>query len=265
MTPIFFVLLVVLGITSSMLPGAWKGLAFYLSPDLSKLTPTTWLMALGQIFFSIGLASAIIVLYGSYMRDKEDVPANSVVASVGDTLVALIAGFAIFPAVFAMGLPPASGPGLVFVIYPMVLAKMPAGVVFAPLFFLAFLFITLTSAIALLEFVVEPLVYRLGWSRRRSVITMGLILWLAGLPACYNFMWLASVDMYLTTILLPICALIAPIALFWFYGSEQALAWANKGASFKLGKWWLYWGKYLYPLIIIIVLVWGIYSTFLAG
>jgi len=108
-------------------------------------------------------------------------------------------------------------------------------------------------------------VYRVGWCRKRSVIVMGLILWLAGLPACYNFMWLASVDMYLTSILLPICALIAPIALFWFYGSEQALAWANKGASFKLGRWWIYWGKYLYPLIIIVVLVWGIYSTFLAG
>ncbi|MDR1915875.1 MAG: sodium-dependent transporter, partial [Synergistaceae bacterium] len=149
--PALFIILLVLILRAVTLPGAEAGLAFYLKPDFSKLTGKTILDALGQGFFSLSLGMGIMITYGSYIDKDEKLPSSVGMIFCLDTFAALLAGLAIFPAVFAMGVEPSEGIGLTFVTLPGVFAKMPAGFIFSFLFFLLLFFAAITSMISLLE------------------------------------------------------------------------------------------------------------------
>jgi NSS family neurotransmitter:Na+ symporter len=257
MVPILFICLIIMAIRSLTLPGAMKGVSFLFKPDWSKFNFQVVLMALGQIFFTLGISTSVIVLYGSYMKENEDIPMNVIVTSAGNTVASLIAALAIFPALFAFGIAePASGPALVFMMFPAVLKELPK--VFGIVFFASVVAAVLTSTIGIFEFVVEPLVYRVKMSRKKAVIIVALLFWVVGLPAAYNFNWLTKIDQYFSTIFLPLMGIIAPVALFVYIGREKALEWVNKGASFSLGNWWVAWGKSVYPILVAAVVVVGI-------
>ncbi|UCE04937.1 MAG: sodium-dependent transporter, partial [bacterium] len=181
--PVLFFLLIVLAIRSITLAGAGKGLSFYLKPDFSKLSLTTFARALGQALFSLSLGMGTMITYGSYISKKDNLVTSASYVCFFDTLIAILAGLVIFPALFAMGMNPAGGPGLVFVVLPSIFAKMPGGMIFGAGIFLLLSVAALTSTISLLEVPVAYFVDEHGWSRRKAVISMGIITFLIGIPS----------------------------------------------------------------------------------
>jgi len=152
--PLLFVLLLVLAVRALTLPGAMAGLKFYLAPDFSKVTGTTFNGALSQAFFSLSLGMGAMITYGSYLTRSINLVKATMLITLCDTAVAFLAGLVILPAVFAFSFDPSAGPGLVFITLPAIFAKMPLGVVFAVLFFVLLTIAALTSAVSLLEVVV---------------------------------------------------------------------------------------------------------------
>ncbi|MCU0644678.1 MAG: sodium-dependent transporter [bacterium] len=181
--PLLFLLLIILAIYSITLEGASKGLSFYLKPDLSKITLTTFARALGQALFSLSLGMGTMITYGSYISKRDNLVTSAAYVCFFDTLIAILAGLVIFPALFAMGMDPAGGPGLVFVVLPSIFAKMPGGMIFGAGIFLLLAVAALTSTISLLEVPVAYFVDEHGWSRKKAVVSMGAITFIIGIPS----------------------------------------------------------------------------------
>lgn len=158
MMPVFYVLFLIIAVRVAFLPGAVEGYRYLLEPDWSYLLRfDTWVMAMGQAFFSLSINGAGMLIYGSYMKKSEDIIHQSVMTAMLDTAAALLAGFAILPAVFAFGIAPESGPPLMFITLPRVFQQMPGGRFFSVLFFVSVLFAGITSLINMLEAVSESL------------------------------------------------------------------------------------------------------------
>ncbi len=168
--PALFFLVVILAVRSLTLPGASEGINFLFNPDFSKLKPDSVLAALGQAFFSLSLGMGCIITYGSYVRKQEKLINISVTSALADTLFAILAGLAIMPAVFAFGISPGEGPGLVFITLPQIFAQLPFGSVISLVFFVILLVAAITSEISLLEVVVAYLTEELKLSRRKAVL-----------------------------------------------------------------------------------------------
>ncbi len=182
--PALFAILVLLVIRSVTLPGAEAGLAFYLKPDFSKVTTATVMSALGQAFFSLSLGMGAMITYGSYLSKRENLFSAAVWVSMADTAIAILAGFAIFPALFTIpGVQPSEGAGLIFMVLPAIFARIPGGIVFGTGFFSLLAIAALTSSISLLEVVVAYFIDEKGWSRRRAVLTFGTVAFVVGIPA----------------------------------------------------------------------------------
>ena len=270
MMPVLFFLLVILVIRGVTLPGAEKGLAFLWSPDWSKISGQSVLVALGHAFFTISLGMGAMMTYGSYLSQKDHIPSAAIQIVLLDTLIALLAGIAIFTAVFAMGQDPASGPGLIFVTLPVVFAKMPGGVVWAILFFLLLTLAALTSAISLLEVVVAYFVDERKWKRHKAVMVFGLVTFLIGVPSALSFnimsdvhffgkTWFDNADYLASNILLPGGGLFISIFVGWIWGFDKVLIELKKGSETLFDtyplviQWWKIFLKYLSPVMILIV------------
>ncbi len=182
MMPALFILLVVIAIRSVTLDGAMEGIKFFIKPDFSKVTIGTVMAALGQAFFSLSLGMGAIITYGSYLGNTENLEKNSVIIPAIDTVVALLAGFAVLPAVFAFGFEPGAGPSLMFITLPSVFDSMPFGQFFGILFFILILFAALTSAISLLEVVVAFVIDTFKIERKKATIIISIILFFIGIP-----------------------------------------------------------------------------------
>ena len=184
MMPTFFILFVIIAARVFFLPGSAEGYAYLLKPDWSYLAnPKTWIYAMGQAFFSLSINGAGMLIYGSYMRRDEDIIKHAGYTAVLDTIAALLAGFAIIPAVFAFGIDPTSGPSLMFVTLPQVFQQMPAGRLFAILFFISVFFAGITSLVNMMEACSEALSDRLHFSRTTAVVTISVIIFRRiGLP-----------------------------------------------------------------------------------
>ncbi len=179
--PLFFLMLVGVVIFSISTGDIGQTLAFLFAVDFSKISAPVVMDALGQAFFSIGVGSAIMITYGGYLTSATRIPFASSVICVADSFVAILAGLAIFPIVFAIGLDPATGPGLIFQTLPVAFGQMPFGSLYGTAFFLLALFAALTSSIALLEISVAWAEEHLGWSRRNIAIATGSLIWLIGI------------------------------------------------------------------------------------
>lgn len=178
--PMLFVLLLLLIIRGLTLPGAIEGVRFYLSPDFSKLTAKSALDALGLAFFSLSLGMGAIITYGSYVKKEENIFSASISIVALDVIIALLAGLAIFPAVFAMRFVPDEGPGLVFQILPAVFSSIPLGGLWATFFFLLLSVAALTSAISLLEVTTAYFIDERKWPRKKAALTCGGVISLLG-------------------------------------------------------------------------------------
>ncbi len=179
--PALFVILIVLVLYASITGDFARSFAFMFEPDFSKITPKLVLMAAGQAFFSLSLGSGAIMVYGSYLTRDISIPKMAVGVAFADTGVALLAGFAIFPIVFAFGVDHAAGPGLVFVTLPIVFNDMGGiGQLFGVMFFLLLAFAAITSTISLLEPMVAELSEDGKFKRARAAIYCGAVLWVVG-------------------------------------------------------------------------------------
>jgi len=185
--PVLFVILLLLIARSLTLPGAAKGLEFFLAPDFTKITPAVLNAALSQAFFTLAVGAGAMLTYGSYLSRAVSVTRATFWVTLLDTVVALLAGLAILPAVFAFGFDPAEGPGLSFVTLPSVFAEMPGGRFFGVLFFIMLALAALTSALSLLEILVSYLVDEFGLSRRTVTAGGGLVAFALGIPASLSF------------------------------------------------------------------------------
>jgi len=185
--PVLLVLLIALCLRAVTLPGAGAGLAFFLTPDFSKVGIETLHAALGQAFFSLSLGMGALLTYGSYLSRHVHLTSAALWVTGLDTLIALLAGFLILPAVFAFGFDPAAGPGLTFITLPAVFAQMPGGVLFGPLFFGLLSIAALTSAVSLLETVVAHFVDDRGMGRRAATAWAGVGIFALGIPSALSF------------------------------------------------------------------------------
>ncbi|MBQ93767.1 MAG: sodium-dependent transporter, partial [Marinobacter sp.] len=182
MPALFVLLLIVVGY--AMTTGHFgQAAAFLFQPDFSKLTTSGILVALGHAFFTLSLGMAVMMAYGSYLPKNISIAKTSITVSVIDTGVALLAGLAIFPIVFANGLEPGAGPGLIFQTLPLAFGQMPMGSLFGTLFFVLLIFAAWTSGISLLEPIVEWLEERKGMNRTVSTLGAGFVCWGLGIAS----------------------------------------------------------------------------------
>ena len=250
--PLFFILFIVLAIRVFFLEGAMGGYKFIFNLDIAKLKDIkTWVAAMGQAFFSLSLVGTVMVVYGSYLPDDEDVIKASTTTAGLDTLSAMISAFVMLPACFAYGFSPTSGPKLLFVVLPQALKEMPLGRLYAIILFTAIVFAGISSIQSMLETMTEAIVYSFPKLKRKVVlITLIAIIYLVGIfiePISKWGPWMDIVTIYI----LPISGIIGAITWFWVIKKEELLGEVNKSVGSKYGNAWYYTGKFVFvPLAI---------------
>lgn len=272
--PLLLVLLIGLAVYSLLQPGAAEGVAWYLTPDFSLITGQTVLDALGQAFFAIGIGVATAFIFGSYLnKEKSQIPGDAVNIVGVNTLIAVLAGFIIFPTMHSYGLTEASGPGLVFQTMPNVFARIPGGFVVGPVFFLLVLIAGLTSAIGYSEGISGSLRELTGWSRQRaSWVTVAAIL-AASVPSMLSyggngplshvviggkdlFTW---ADFLSGNVLMPLGALLITLFVSLVFGFDRYREEANRGAgAIRVQGWWKPLVVVLIPLSVAVIMVTGL-------
>lgn len=258
MMPAFYIFFLIIAVRVAFLPGAAEGYRYLLEPDWSYLFKfETWVMAMGQAFFSLSINGAGMLIYGSYMKKSENIIRQSVMTAILDTMAALLSGFAILPAVFAFGIAPNSGPSLMFITIPRVFQQMPGGRILALFFFVSVLFAGITSLINMLEAVGESLSKGVRLPRKTAMIvvgcvTFGVSLFLESLPAMGS--WLDAVTIYIA----PFGAVLAAVMIYWVLGLKAIRAELMEGRTRPLGPVFGFLAKYVYVFLSAAVLVLGI-------
>lgn len=257
MMPAFFILFLIIAVRVFFLPGSEGGYAYLLQPDWSYLlNPKTWIYAMGQAFFSLSINGAGMLIYGSYMKKDENIIKHSGYTALLDTLAALLAGFAILPAVFAFGIDPTSGPSLMFVTLPQVFAQMPAGRIFAILFFISVFFAGITSLVNMMEACSEALSSRLKLSRTWAVwiiaaVVFGVSLFLESLPKMGA--WLDAVTIYVS----PFGAVLCAVFIYFLLGIQPLREELERGRTRPLSRAFPVIG-YSYVILSALVVLFGI-------
>ena len=257
MVPLVFIALLAVIARSVTLPGAAEGIRFFLLPDFSKLNGQTVLAALGQVFFSLSLGGTFFLLYGSYLRDDENIPRTAIQIAFGDLSAAMLGGLAILPAVFAMGVEPASGPSLLFITLPGVFAAMPGGAVVGGVFFGALFTAAFLSAIAAMEVLVDGVKHYWHWSRGKALAVLVPLQLAVALPSMASSDFLQWNDRIWGSTMQPIGSALTLVALGWFVARGKALAEINRGSSMAIGSLWIFWIRWVIPAAIIVILVYG--------
>lgn len=250
--PLFFILFLILALRVFFLDGAMGGYKFIFSLDIEKLKNIkTWVAAMGQAFFSLSLVGTVMVVYGSYLPDDEDVIKASTITTGLDTLAAMISSFVMLPACFAYGFSPTSGPKLLFVVLPQALKEMPLGRLYGIILFLAIVFAGISSIQSMLETITEAIEYKFPKLKRKSILIVLIsIIYLVGIfiePISKWGPWMDIVTIYI----LPVSGIIGAITWFWIIKKEKLLEEVNKSVGYKYGKTWYYTGKFIFvPLAI---------------
>jgi NSS family neurotransmitter:Na+ symporter len=272
LVPLLFVLLLVLCVRSLMLDGAGRGLAFLFQPDFSKITPAVALTALGLAFFKLSLGMGTMLTYGSYFRDDQNIPWTAARVMLADLSVSLLAGIAIFPAVFTFGFAPSAGPSLVFMTIPAVFTSMPGGVVFMTIFFFITAIASVGAILSLLEVPAAILSERYGLSRKTAALATVAAIALLGVPASLSQSVMENVKLfglnpfdlfdYLSSnVLLPLGGILICLFVGWVYGFEKTeKSLSNNGELNNRGliKAAFFLIRFVAPLAIAIVLLNGL-------
>lgn len=263
--PLLFIFFIILVIRAVTLDGAAEGVRFFLAPDFSDITAEGVLYALGQSFFSLAVGFSCMVTYSSYLGKTVSIPSSAGSVAFMNILVSLLAGLAIFPVVFAYGLEPTEGPGLLFIVLPSAFEQMPLGGLFLCLFLLLFLFATLTSSFSLFEIMISAFTEK-GTARKPVTWTAGAVVFAAGIPAALSSSTLQHVTLFQKTvfdltdylvsnIMLPLGCLF--IALFVSFRMNRALVKEEFTLGSSLSPVWFSSWKFLMawvvPFTIVIV------------
>lgn len=265
--PALLALLILLFVNGLRSDGLDAALRFLFAPDFGRLSADAWLEALGHSFFTLSLGMAAMITYGSYLRPDENLFGVSLRVAGLDTLIALMAGIAIFPIVFAAGLEAASGPGLIFQTLPVVFSQIEGGALLAPLFFILLAFAALTSNISLLEAQIAYLIDERGWSRRRASICVAGAAFTVGIPTALSGNLLKnwhligertffdSADLLASSYLLPLAGLLIALYVGWFWRGEAEKAELIQGGCGGLYPLWHGLIRYVAPLAVTVILV----------
>lgn len=257
--PMLFVIFILLVCKSITLPGSEQGLMYLLKPQWEYLLiPRTWVMALGQAFFTVSITGAAMVIYGSYAGKDFDIPNCAVSTAIFDTLAALLAGFMIMPAVFALGLNPIAGPSLMFVTVPSIFQTMPFGTVLCAIFFLSIIFASISSSISMLEVPAESIRQVTNWGRKKSTIIVAIVGFILGIPLGLSGTVFDNFTNFITIVLSPIGAVITAIVFYYMVDEDIILESLNEGAKVKFGKWFVKFGRYIFVPTTIIIIILGI-------
>lgn len=270
--PLLFILLIVIDIRSLTLSGSGAGLAFLFKPDFSKITVSVVLAALGLAFFKLSVGMGAMITYGSYVDKKENLPKMAITVALSDTLVSLMAGIAIFPAVFAFGIKPDAGPKLLFIIIPTVFNAMPFGRVFMVLFFILTAIAATGAMLSLLEVPIAFLTEKYLWSRSKATLLTIIGIALLGSTATLSTSLLAGVtlwgksffdffDFITSDVLLPLGGIF--IALFvgwqWKYANvKQEMSNQGKLKNERFVQIYMFLVKYVVPIAIAVILLAGL-------
>lgn len=271
MMPTLFIMLIILAIRSLTLDGAMEGLKWYLSVDFSKIDGNVILTALGQCFFSIGIASGGAFVYGSYLKKDSNIPSDGVMVIGFDVFAALLAGVVIFPAIFALGLPTDSGASLLFVTMSNLFDKLPLGALFGTLFFILLFFAATSSALGYLEPIVMTISELGKIDRKKSVWIALAAIFIVGFPTIMaqgpwadiliggrNFFDFAD---YLSgNIMMPLGALVLAMYTLFVWKFKNFKQEANMGAKgFMVFEWWKPLVTVVIPIALVIIFVSGVF------
>lgn len=256
--PLFFILFAVLAVRVAFLPGAGEGYKFLFVPKWEALANVdTWVMAMGQAFFSLSITGSGMIVYGSYLNKKEDIPKASLQTAFFDTIAAMFSALAIMPAVFAFGIEPSSGPSLMFITIPNIFRQMPMGRLFAVIFFLSVCFAGITSLINMFEAVTESWQHKFGMKRNAAVLLCGAITLLVGLfleeeTRVGNWM-----D-FVTILVVPFGAVLGAVSIYYVFGFDKIREELETGRKKTLPGFFRFAAKYLYVPLAVIVFVLGL-------
>lgn len=268
MPALFFLLVVMIGY--AILNGNFlEAVKFLFTPDFSKISPEIVLKAMGQAFFSLSLGMGAIMMYGSYLPEDASIATTSIQVAFADTLVAILAGLAIFPIVFANGLEVGQGPGLVFNTLPLAFGQMTGGLIFGALFFVLLVFAAWTSAISLIEPAVAWLIEKFSITRFTSSIVCGLVAWLIGLGTVFSFnswnkieifdgtflegkSFFDLLDYVTSNIMLPLGGLLICIFTAWLM-TEKSRREELKIKHEGLYKLWRFLARYITPIGVMLI------------
>ena len=269
-------LIVVLAINSLTLDGGIEGVKFYLLPDFARAKEqglgNIISAAMNQAFFTLSIGIASMEIFGSYMAKDKTITGESVRICGLDTFVALMAGLIIFPACFAYGVQPDSGPSLIFITLPKVFVNMPGGMIWGTLFFLFMTFASLTTVIAVFESLIANSIESFKWSRKKAVIINIVFILIASLPALLGYNILSDVrlikgmdildseDFIVSNLLLPAGAIVYLIFCVtkWGWGFDKYLAECNEGEGIKMPRWLKPYFQFVLPILILIILIRGL-------
>jgi NSS family neurotransmitter:Na+ symporter len=272
MPALFLLLLVLVGfaITSGRF---MEGLAFLFVPDFSALSEGAVIIAMGHAFFTLSLGMGAIMMYGSYLSSRTSITGSTLVIAIMDTLVALLAGMAIFPIVFANGLEPGAGPGLVFMTLPIAFGHMAGGALFGTLFFILLTVAAWTSAISLVEPAVAWLVENLKVQRTRAAMLVGFVAWLLGIVTVMSFSdWAFSfefggatktdgmfdvLDILTANFMLPLGGLTVALFAGWIMSRASTLDELHTGDGLLFRSWRMV-VRYVSPLGVLLVFMSGL-------
>lgn len=268
--PLLFLIIVVLVIYGMVAADFSAAVDFLFRPDFSKITGQSFLIALGQALFSLGIGVGLMITYGSYMPREFSLRKSVTIICIGDTLAAILAGLAIFPVVFASGLDPAEGPGLIFVSLPIAFGSMPGGQIIGAMFFVLLFFAAYTSALGMLEPVVAWLEEKAPGKRKQMSVMAGIVIWIIGIGSVLSFgLWsdfkplgffgvdkniFGLFDYTIANVLAPFNALL--IALFAGWVLTKLVVdeeFAGDPPAWK--SYWQFANRYLTPAALAIVLI----------
>ncbi len=278
MMPVLVILSIGVAIYSACLPGAMKGVIYYLKPDFSHFSVTTVLAAMGQLFYSMSLAMGIMITYGSYMKKDVNIESATRQISLFDTGIAFFAGLMIIPAVFSFSGGDESalgqGPGLMFVTLPKVFETFPGGTFIGALFFILVLLAALTSSISLMETVVSIFIDKFGWKRNVTCLfVLGGSIMLALLSTLGYSVWadikiigmqfLDFFDFISNSVIMPLVALITCIFVGYFIKPKTLIDEVEtENAHFKSKKMFVIMIKYIAPIFILLILFSSVLNAF---
>ncbi|MCD8184943.1 MAG: sodium-dependent transporter, partial [Rikenellaceae bacterium] len=265
--PVMLLLLIAMGLYSMTLSGFGAGMKFLFQPDFSKITGTVFLEALGQAFFSLSLGMGIMITYGSYIRDKDNMGTTVGAVALSDTLIALLAGIAIFPAVFTFGINPTSGPELVFITLPGLFQQMTGGHFLSIVFFALLLIAAVTSAVSVMEVLAAYYTEEFKVSRRHAGIVISLfIMFMASICAISQMpgsrLRVAGMDLFdlfdkvSATYMLPVGAFFVTLFAGWVFGKKRFEGQVTSGGLYntRIFPLVLFIVRYIAPLVILDIL-----------
>jgi len=270
--PLLVVFLIILGVRSITLPNAEKGLTFFFKPDFSKVTIKTFLFAMGQAFFSLSLGMGTLITYGSYFRKSDNLGKTALNVSIADTLIAILAGVVIFPAVFSFNIEPTVGSSLVFITLPEIFSHIPLGNFFGLIFFILLGVAALTSTVSVLEVVVAYFSEELNISRFKATALASVSISVLGIFASLSFGPLSDftisgknifdmLDFLASNILLPVGGFLIVIFVGWYLNKSTLFNEISNGGELRAGYFPVYRFivRFIAPFAIAAIFIYSIF------